>query len=124
MNWRTLMKSENKPAPTFPGSKETSTKYTKPCEQDPKTSNRDNFVDIVDESQGSEESKTLGLFKPGTTIQYRIPRIGSPTNYDWEWHRGRIELVDEDWQMVLVIPETEQEPWRWVSLVYVQAAES
>ena len=39
-------------------------------------------------------------------------------------HRGRIELVDEDWQMVLVIPETEEEPWRWVGMTYVQATET
>ena len=63
-------------------------------------------------------------FQPGMTVQYRIPVITSPTNYIWEEHSGKIELVDEDWQMVLVIPETEDQPWRWVSLTYVQAAKS
>ncbi len=60
-----------------------------------------------------------GSFKPGTTIQYRIPSIQSPTNHEWEWHRGTIELVDEDWQWVLIIPEIEQEPLRWVAWCYV-----
>jgi hypothetical protein len=115
------MKAEVQPVPTFPGPKETSTKYTKTCEQDPKTSNQGNFVDIVDESQGSKESKTLSSFTIGSTIQYRIPvRITSPTKYEWAWHRGTIELVDEDWQMILVLPETEEQPWRWIAAVYVQ----
>jgi len=59
-------------------------------------------------------------FKPGMRVQYRIPvRITSPTKYEWEWHSGTIEMVDEDWQMVLVIPETEGQPWRWVAMRYV-----
>ena len=67
MSWRTLMKAEKKPDPTFSGPKETSTKYTKPPGPAPEHPNRDNFVDIVDESQGPEESKTPGSFKTGTT---------------------------------------------------------
>ena len=58
--------------------------------------------------------------QPGMTVQYRIPvRITSPTKYEWAWHQGTIELVDEDWQMVLVIPKTEEQPWRWVAMCYV-----
>jgi len=120
MSWRTLMKAENKTDPTFPGSQETSTKYTKSQDPGSEDPTQDNIVDIVDESQGFEKSKALGSFKPGTKVQYRIPRIVSPTNYEWECHRGRIELVDEDWQMVLVIPETEEQPWRWVARCYVK----
>jgi hypothetical protein len=59
-------------------------------------------------------------FKPGMRVQYRIPVIKSPKDYEWECHRGRIELVDEDWQMVLVLPETEDQPWRWVNLTYIK----
>ena len=63
--------------------------------------------------------------QPGMTVQYRIPvRITSPTKYEWEWHCGTIELVDEDWQMVLIIPETEGQPWRWVAMYYIQHATS
>jgi len=120
MSWRTLMKATNKPDPTFSAPKETSTKYTKPCGQVPESPDTGNFVDIVDEFQRSEESKTLGSFTPGTTVHYRIPvKITSPTKYEWEWHQGTIELVDEDWQMVLVIPETKDQPWRWVAMCYV-----
>jgi hypothetical protein len=72
------MKAEIQPDPTFPDLQETSTKYTKPCGQASESPNQDNFVDIVDESQESEESKTMGSFKPGSTIQYRIPRLVSP----------------------------------------------
>jgi len=58
----------------------------------------------------------------GATIQYRIPtRTQSPTNHEWEWHRGTIELVDVDWQWVLIIPEIEQEPLRWLAWCYVMA---
>ena len=46
-----------------------------------------------------------------------------PTKDEGEWHRGTIELIDEDWQMGLVIPENEQEPWRWVAMVYIQGVE-
>ena len=121
MSWRILMKVAIQPAHNFPGPKETSTKYTKPPGPASERPNQGNFVDIVDESQRSGESKTLGSFTPGSTIQYRIPRIVSPVNYEWEWHRGRIELVDEDWQMVLVIPETEEQPWRWIWKGYIKA---
>ena len=58
--------------------------------------------------------------QPGMTVHYPIPvKITSPTNYDWEWHCGTIELVDEDWQRIRVIPETEEQPWRWVPRCYV-----
>jgi len=57
----------------------------------------------------------------GATIQYRIPtRIQSPTNHEWKWHRGTIELVDVDWQWVLIIPEIEQEPPQWLAWCYVK----
>lgn len=62
--------------------------------------------------------------QPGMTVQYRIPVIKSPTNYEWEWHRGKIELVDERRQMVLVIPEREQEPWLWVAMIYIKTGEN
>lgn len=58
---------------------------------------------------------------PGMKVQYRIPvKITSPTKYEWEWHQGRVEMVDEDRQMVLVLPETEDQPWRWVAMCYVR----
>ncbi len=94
--------------------------HTKPSGLVSEQSNQDNFVEIVEASQGSEESKPMSLIHPGATIQYRIPRIVSPANYDWEWHSGKIERVDERWQMVLVIPATESEPWLWVSMTYIK----
>ena len=58
--------------------------------------------------------------QPRMTVHYPIPvKITSPTKYEWEWHCGTIERVDEDWQMVRVIPETEEQPWRWVARCYV-----
>ena len=125
-SWQTCLACSSilehlKPEATFSGPQETSTKYTKPCGQVSEDPNQGNFVDIVDQNQGSEELKTLDSFKLGTTIQYRIPtRIQSPTNHEWKWHRGTIGLVDGDRQMVLIIPETEQEPWRWVAMVYIK----
>jgi len=76
------------------------------------------------ESAEPQRDVVPSSIQPGATVQYRIPRIQSPTNHEWEWHRGTIELVDEDWQMVLIIPETEQEPWRWVAPCYVKAEAS
>ena len=62
---------------------------------------------------------------PGMTVHYRIPvRITSPTNYEWEWHQGRVEIIDEDQHLVLVTPVDEEAPWRWVSLTYVKAEKS
>ena len=61
-------------------------------------------------------------FQIGRRIRYRIP-IGEATSYEWEWHQGRIELIDERWNMALVIPETERELWRWVSMIYIKVSE-
>ena len=61
--------------------------------------------------------------QPGVTVRYRIPVITSPTKYKWAWHQGAVEIIDENQHLVLVTPVDEEEPWRWVSLTYVQAAE-
>jgi hypothetical protein len=62
---------------------------------------------------------------PGMTVQYRIPvRITSPTKYEWAWHQGTVEIVDEDQHLALVTPIDEEEPWRWVSLTYVKVKAS
>jgi hypothetical protein len=63
--------------------------------------------------------------QPGMTVQYRIPvRITSPTKYEWAWHQGTVEIVDEDQHLVLVTPLDEKQTWRWVSLTYVKAEAS
>jgi len=65
------------------------------------------------------------VIQPDMIIHYEIPSTGArPTDSVWEWHQGRVERIDEDWQIALIIPDTEPQPWRWVSLVYIQAAES
>jgi len=75
-------------------------------------------MDSVGPQLGLRSKKSA--IQPGMTVQYRIPvRITSPTKYEWAWHQGTIELVDEDWQMVLVIPKMEEQPWRWVAMCYV-----
>ena len=72
-------------------------------------------IRVIERAPGQQPS-----IYPGLKVHYRIPvRITSPTKYEWEWHQGTIELVDEDWQMVLVIPKTEEQPWRWVAMCYV-----
>jgi len=69
-----------------------------------------------------ETLSSQSTVQPGMTVQYRIPvRITSPTKYEWEWHQGTVEMVDEDQHLVLVLPRDEEEPWRWVSLTYVQS---
>ena len=58
--------------------------------------------------------------QPGMPVQYRIPvKITSPTKHEWAWHRGTIEQVDEDWQRVFIIPDTEKGPQQWVAMCYV-----
>ena len=120
MSWRDLMQAKPRQISNSPDLRDTSTKSTKPCGQIQESANSSNSVDFVDPTLRSENVKPPHSPKPGMTIRYRIPVIQSPTDYEWEWHEGSIELVDEDWQMVLVIPETEGQPWRWVARCYIQ----
>ena len=72
----------------------------------------------------AQRPKTLSrqsTVQPGMTVQYRIPvRITSPTTYEWEWHQGKIEMIDEGQQLALVIPLDEGYPWRWVAICYIE----
>lgn len=121
MNWRVLMKAETQAEPAFPDLQKRSTKYTKPCRQVRPRPVWSNFVDCVDEIQESEIAQPLGVLKPGTFVRYKIPRILTPIRYEWEWHEGTVDLINEETCRVLVIPDTEEGPWRWVSTCYVQS---
>ena len=57
--------------------------------------------------------------KPGDQVVYRTPRIRTPVDYDWIECPGTVHKIDDDRQMVLVIPKTEEQPWRWVAMCYV-----
>jgi hypothetical protein len=57
----------------------------------------------------------------GKRVQYQIPIFESDKHIGWKKHTGTVELLDEVRQMVLVIPESEDQPWRWVAMCYVEA---
>lgn len=79
MSWRTLMKAENKPDPTFSGPMETSTKSTKPPGPASEHPHQDNFVDIVDENREPECSNSPTL-EPGGTIKPSNARLAFDLN--------------------------------------------
>ncbi|MDR4495114.1 MAG: hypothetical protein R3B74_11960 [Nitrospirales bacterium] len=76
---------------------------------------------LKDRNLQSDDPKDRGVpFVPGLVVGYRIPIVKNPVDYDWEWHEGTVDLIDEAAQQVLIIPDAEEEPWRWVSTCYVQ----
>ena len=79
MSWRTLMKAEKKPDPTFSGPQETSTKYTKPPGPASEHSNQDNFVDIVDEN-GEPEFSNPSVQEPASMVDPSNARLAFDLN--------------------------------------------
>ena len=92
--------------PAFQRTFETIRQLTKDVVKPPKPAQRDEGVRLH--------------LKTGDRVVYRTPRIRTGFDHDWVECLGTVHMIDEDWQMVLVIPETEQEPWRWVASCYVQ----
>ena len=136
MSWRTLMKAEIQPDPTFPDLQETSTKYTKPCGQASESPNQDNFVDIVDDSETSDPRKwpEPSLYQAqteeaplhvGQTVRATVPvDIKNHKGNKWEAYIGQVELIDYANQWALIVPENETAPRVWVNLTYVEAVAS
>ncbi len=79
MSWRTLMKAENTPDPTFPDPQETSTKHTKPPDPASEHPNRDNFVDIVDENR-EPECSDLPALDPAEMVEPSNARLAFDLN--------------------------------------------
>lgn len=76
---------------------------------------------LEDRNLQPDDPRDRGVpFMPGLVVRYRIPIVKNPVDYDWEWHEGTVNLINEAAQQVLIIPDTEEEPWRWVSTCYVQ----
>jgi len=69
-------------------------------------------------TQGDEGASPI--LKPGDQVVYRTPPIRSALGSDWIESIGTVHMIDENWQMVLVIPKTEEQPWRWVAMAYVR----
>ncbi len=132
MSWRTLMKAEIQPDPTFPDLQETSTKYTKPCGQASESPNQDNFVDIVDDMETSDPRKWRkpSLYKAqteeaplhvGQTVRCRVPvDINGPRDYQLAEYIGLLEMIDYANHLALVAPDDVTIAWQWVSLTYVE----
>ncbi len=60
----------------------------------------------------------------GQQVTYRFPiNIQSSTDYTWQTHTGRATMVDQANHWVLVEPDHEAYPWRWVARVYVEPME-
>jgi len=59
------------------------------------------------------------ILEVGKQVHYQIPVFEWAKHIGWKKHIGTVELLDEVRQMVLVIPETEDQPWRWVAMCYV-----
>ena len=71
-------------------------------------------------ARGTEILSRQTTIKTGMTVQYRIPvEIKDYNDYTWEEHTGKVKRIDANRELVLVIPETEEEPWRWVAMCYV-----
>lgn len=58
--------------------------------------------------------------KPSMVVHYQIPVFKGDSHMGWMEQIGRIQLIDERGQGVIVTPLHELEPWRWVSTCYVQ----
>ncbi len=64
------------------------------------------------------------ILEVGKRVHYQIPVFASDRHIGWKKHTGTVELLDEVRQMVLVIPESEDQPWRWVAMCYVAAEQA
>jgi len=91
--------------PTFQRAVETVRQLTKDVVKPPKSTKRDEGI--------------RPQLKPGDQVVYRTPRIRTPVDYDWIECPGTVHKIDDDRQMVLVIPKTEEQPRRWVAMCYV-----
>ena len=57
----------------------------------------------------------MAILEVGKQVDYQIPVFECDKLIGWKKHTGTVELLDDVRQMVLVIPETESQPWRWIA---------
>jgi len=55
------------------------------------------------------------ILEVGKQVHYQIPVFECDKHIGWKKHTGTVELLDEVRQMVLLIPESEDQAWRWVA---------
>ena len=67
----------------------------------------------------SYNENAMVILEVGKQVHYQIPVFECDKHIGWTKHIGTVELLDEVRQMVLVIPETEEQPWRWVAITCV-----
>ncbi len=78
---------------------------------------------LLDLAQDKVRMVSIPAFTPGDRVAYRTPHpIRSGTDYDWSEHIGIVELIDHNQEMILVIPESADQPWRWIAECYVSEA--
>jgi len=57
----------------------------------------------------------------GQNVLVQIPtNIKSPIEYSWKEFTGRLEVVDRDRHLGLIIPDSEPRDWIWVNLVFIK----
>lgn len=124
MSWRTIMGAGKSPEAKFTDPTKPSTESTKPTEKANESPNQESFVDIVDESEGSQNLTTSEYppFQPGETLVYRVPDPTSRSIHPpWVEHTGQVLTVDGFREEVVIRPIDEPgEPWRLIWLGYVR----
>ena len=72
---------------------------------------------ILKKCEGKVRQADDSPFHIGQRVTYRIPvHITGLQSYTWEEHVGLVEMIDQKHHLVLIIPEDETIPWRWVNL--------
>lgn len=64
-------------------------------------------------------AKGIAALGPGVMVHYQIPAFERDRQIGWVKQVGRVRLIDDHGQAVVVTPLDEQEPWRWVAMTYV-----